>query len=937
LPPALFPAVLLVLRSTVWRTTRMPVLWIMLLLGLAGMASGQTPAPPDTLPSPADTLASDSLRPDTVAAPAKAPSGVDTLVNYSADSIDFDVIHRVTVLSGHALITYKDMRLEAERIEVNWDAQVLSATGVRDTVFNDSTRTEIDSVVWIGRPHFIQGPDDFYGDDIAYNMKTKIGRVRGGSTIYEDGRYYGRQFKRVSEDVVTVRSGKFTSCDRDPPHYHFASKELKVMIGKRVIGRPVILYFDDVPVLAVPYGIFPQQRGRTSGILIPTFGESASQGRFLRDIGYYWCISDYMDARTSIDYFEKFGILGRGGYRYTKRYVLNGNLDWDFNTQRQGTTRRRDFSITAAHNHQIDKNTRLAVSGRYVSNQSFNRSVGTVQDQLNQSVQSNATFSRSWDYWPWTMSANVGYTQNLTTNTWSATLPAMSFTHKTGQLFPPPQAPRGVRGAVVPREIEPPWYRAFTYSYNWIYRNELLLPRKFKEEGRRLGLVDLNGRQGGWTSILGNDSVSIFQKEGLIHTAGLSANARILRYLNLNPRLNLKSLWTRRGLEYGPDGKVLDRDNPSGFFQRTTFDLGGSMTTKLYGLAEKPLGIAASFRHIMTPSVGFTYRPDFSKNVWGYYRTVSLADGRSLTYDRFPASENISGAGDTPKGLSEFFSFGIDHLFQMKMGDPDQEKKFDLLSWSMGTGVDLRKDSVRWDDLRMSWRTGVPGHIVGPLQSLSLDVSTTHSLYQIPNRDRINKFFWERENAQWYAPLYLTNSNINVSFTIQPRNIGYFLGIGTARQPAAPDTTAPPDTLMVPFGGASGLNQKRPSPPPPRGMPGPTEASELYQMPFTLSVSLHQSHDYVGHSKTAGMSTRTSLNLSPNWSLDFDYSLDLDRRRVNNASVMVKRDLHCWEATFQWSPLGYMPGYFLRISLKSPQLHDVKIERHRGAGFGSYY
>lgn len=887
-----------------------------------------------------DSLLADSAAPDTLPA-RRADDGVDTLVKYSADEIDFDVLRRVTVLLGNAVITYKDMRIEAGRIEVDWDRQLLTASALADTAFLDSARTKIDTISFRGRPHFVQGADDFYGDEIAYNMKTRIGRVKGGTTTYEDGFYYGEQFKRISDDVLSVRGGNFTTCDADTPHYHFEAQTLKVIVGRRVIARPVVICFDDVPVLAAPYGIFPQQRGRTSGILVPTYGESASQGRFLRDLGYYWAISDYMDASSSFDYFEKFGILGRGAYRYNKRYVLSGETKFDFNTQRQGSARRRDYALSSTHSQTINRNTRLTASGRYVSNKAYVESVGTTTDRLTQTLQSNATLAKAWDNSPWTMSANMGYTQDLNTDKWTAVLPAISMTHKQGLLFPPPKAPRNIRGASAPRELTPPWYRAFSWNYAVVYRNELALPHAYREEGRRLGPLDLHGRQAAeFTPLRGDDTTSIFQKAGFVHNGGISANARILKYINLNPRISARALVTRRAVNYRAAGKVLDREDDSGLFQRTTFDLGSSASTKIYGMVRRPLGLAASFRHVMTPSAGFTYRPDFADEKWGYFKTVTLPDGRSHTFDRFPVSETVSSDGGTPQGLSERFNFSLDHLFQIKTREPregeeDRSKKFDLLAWTMGTGVDIKRDSLRWDNLAMSMRTSIPGTLIGPVQGLAFDVTTAHSFYDIEDGRRVRRFYWERDAAQWYAPLDLLNASGNMSFSIRANTLGELVGIG-GRATAAGDTAITwPDTLGMPQDLTQGLDRARSKPP--SGAAAGSEPSELYQMPLTINVNLRQSRDYVDGTTTSALGTRTSFSLTPRWELSLDYTLDLDSRAVRNASVFVTRDLHCWEATFQWSPLGYSPGYFLRISLRSPQLRDVKIERHRGSGYGGYF
>ncbi len=905
-----------------------------ILLITALISFAQEPQPPDSLRSiPSDTLSADSA-----VTTARKDDGVDTVVHYEANQIDFDVISRVTVLLGNARIEYKDMTLEAGRIEVNWDKQILRATAISDSIYKDSTSTFPDSVVLLGKPHFTQGVDDFYGDEIAYNMKTKIGRVIGGSTEYEQGFYYGEQFNRIADDVITARGGAFTSCDADTPHYHFAARDLKIIVGKRVLARPVFLFFDDVPVLAAPYGIFPQQKGRTSGIIVPTFGESSGQGRFLRDVGYYWAPSQYMDVISTIDYFERFGVLGRGEYRYAKRYWLTGSARYAFDTQRQGEQQHRDYSLAWAHNQTVNENTRLAVNGSYVSSERFYEDVGSIQDQLNQSVRSNATLSKSWYNSPWTFGANLGYEQNIRQETWNASLPSFTLNHKSGLLFPPPKPPKGIRNAAVPRENEPPWYRAFQWSYSVNYQNSLSLPHQFKEEGLRPAYTDSAGTRYPQQSIRGSDSLSIFQRDGFAHSGGISATARLFKYFNLNPRINSRHVWTRRTVHYeAVNDSLLDRQDAGGFFTRTTFDVGTSLNTKLYGTSVRPFGIGASFRHVMTPGVSFTYRPDFQDKKWGYYETVTLPDGRSLTYDRFSSTEMSANVGGTPVGMSQSIGIGLDQLFQMKTGDAEEgtEKKLDLLSVGSQTGLDLKRDSLKWNDLSTSLRTSVPTSIFGSIQGLAVDASMTHSPYARVGGQRVNTFFWEREDAAWYAPLELLNAALNVGFSVRAESVKQLLFLDRAQE-LPEDTSLAADTSALLLNTTVVPELGRNVPPSPAERQGIENRNELFDMPVSLRFNFRRSRDYVSGSSTSAMGANAQFSITPRWEMSFDYVLDLDRKIARNASVSIGRDLHCWEASLIWSPLGYRPGYFLRIGLKASQLQDVKIERHRGAGLRGY-
>ena len=879
----------------------------------------------------AGLLFAQEAEPDTTA----RRDGVDTVITYKADAIDFDVLTRTTILEGNAQINYKDMELTAGRIALNWDEQVMTATSTYDTFYVDSARTEIDTVLEVGKPHFKQGSEEFIGDEIAYNLKSKIGRVKGGRTVYQDGSYYGTQFKRISDDVLTVRHGEFTTCDLDVPHYHFGADILKIKVGERVVARPVYLYFDDVPVLALPYGIFPIQKGRTSGFITPVFGESAAQGRFLRNIGYYWATSDYMDVLGTMDYYEEKGFLGGSKFRYAKRYKLTGNVDLDFNTQRNDNARNRRWQISANHNHTIDQNTRIGASGSYVSDKSYLSDFGNVNEQLNQSVRSNATLSKSWNNSPWSASVNVGYTQNIRQETWSSTLPAIRLTHKQGRLFPAAKAPRGIRFATAPKESKEPWYRTFTWTYNASYSNDYSAPHTFLEQ------EVYPDSSGNLLTRYGGDSLTVRKRDGVGHQGGFSATARLLRYLNLNPSIGWQHVWTRKVVSYVPSDSVFLRRDDHGFFTRTTFDICSSASTKLYGLARYPFGIPAQFRHVMTPTVSFRYRPDFADKKWGYYESVYLPDGTELNYDRFRASDQSGVVGGTPAGLSEALSFSLGNLFQMKSGDPEEntEKKFDLLSANFSSGIDFKRDSLKWNDLSSSFRTSLPGKLIGPIEGVGLDLSTTHSFYERKGTRVVNKLFWERDDAQWYAPFDLLRASGSVDFSVRAERFADLFKFRSRQTQtgSAEDTLAYTELPLNPSEALRPLDDVELPPLPEAESESKSEEMRTFlDMPLTMRFNVRHARDYVNSTTTSTLGANFDGQLTPRWTVSTSYYFDLDRKIAQNAGVTITRDLHCWEASLNWSPLGYSPGYYLRIGLKSPQLRDVKIERNKGGNLRGF-
>jgi len=217
-----------------------------------------------------------------------SPSGIDSIVTYSAsDSIVYFLSDRTMYMHGKGTIDYKDLGLKAETIDINWITSTLHAQGAPDTADTSGKRS-------IGQPEMIDAGEIYHGSEISYNFKTKRGRIHTASTEIEQGFYYGDAIKRVDVNAMFVGGGRYTTCDLEHPHYYFASPEMKVTVKDKVVARPVYLYIADVPVFALPFGVFPNQRGRRSGIIPPAYGESA-RGRYLLHLGYYWAINDYMD------------------------------------------------------------------------------------------------------------------------------------------------------------------------------------------------------------------------------------------------------------------------------------------------------------------------------------------------------------------------------------------------------------------------------------------------------------------------------------------------------------------------------------------------------------------------------------------------------------------------------------------------------------------
>jgi len=215
-------------------------------------------------------------------------------------------------------------------------------------------------------PDLIDGAESYRGEKVAYNFKTKKGKISVGKTEIEDGYYRGEQIKRVATDVLFIEDGKYTTCDAEHPHYYFASPTMKMVVRDKIVARPIYLYIDDVPIFALPFGVFPTERGRRSGIIAPAYGES-NLGRYLVHLGYYWAINDYLDWKIYADGYTKGTWVLYSDLNYAVRYNFSGSINAS-HAKRFGGERgdpsysnQKEFRIHWGHNQEFDPTTRLVV------------------------------------------------------------------------------------------------------------------------------------------------------------------------------------------------------------------------------------------------------------------------------------------------------------------------------------------------------------------------------------------------------------------------------------------------------------------------------------------------------------------------------------------------------------------------------------------------
>ena len=300
-------------------------------------------------------------------------------VRYLGTEIVYDVDQGTVDVLGDADVTYKEMRLNADRVTFNSNTDRMRAEGA--PILND-------------------GKDRITGETMTYDLATRQGMVYEGRTNYERGFIYGEKVKKISENVLEVKHGTYSTCDLHETHYHFESAKMKVMLQDKVVARPVVFYIKHIPVLALPFYVFPIKAGRHSGFQLPQveFGSATNGGKFVRNLGYYWAINDYMDATAWYDYYQEQSWVAHGQYRYHKRYGFQGQISTSFEDQ-FGTGGSTNWNLIGSHYQTLGTNFALTAQADLTNSSQFRRDPelgNNVLMRIQRNLRSNLSLQRGW-------------------------------------------------------------------------------------------------------------------------------------------------------------------------------------------------------------------------------------------------------------------------------------------------------------------------------------------------------------------------------------------------------------------------------------------------------------------------------------------------------------------------------------------------------------
>lgn len=644
-----------------------------------------TKAAADSIPQRAytilpDTSLRDSLYKDTV---RKSKSALEEPVSYSAkDSITFDYTNSRAHLFGGSQVNYQNLQLTADDISLSLDSSLVHASGRPDSTGAIQ-----------GKPLFKQGEDEYEPDRISYNFKTRKAFISNVYTQEGEGFMQSREGKRDSSGVMYVQNGKYTTCDAEHPHFYVSLTRAKMHPGKNVIFGPAYLVVEDVPLpLAIPYGFFPFSSSYKSGFIMPTYGDETTRGFYLRDGGYYFAINDKVDLKVLGEFYTKgsWGLSAQTNYK--KRYRFGGNFYFSYQNTKEGEKNMPDYSVsksfklTWSHRQDAKANPTQTFSASVnFATSSYERNNLTSMynpESYTQSTRtSSVSYSKSFSKVGLTLSGTFNLSQNMRDSSISVTLPTLSISQSRFNPFKRKKAAGQER-----------WYEKIAMSYTGTLANSI----NTKEDK------------------LFHSSLVKDWRNGMRHQVPISASFSVLNYINVTPSFTFTDrMYTHKVMQgWDTERQDVQRDTVYGFYNVYNYNMSISANTKLYGMYRPMPWFGgkkiAAIRHVFTPTVSFSYAPDFSQSRFGFYDSYVKTDanGNVSTVRYSPFSGMMYGT--VGQGMTGSVTMDVANNIEMKVRtdkDSTGYRKISLID-ELGGSLSYNMAAKRrpWSDLNLRAR-----------------------------------------------------------------------------------------------------------------------------------------------------------------------------------------------------------------------------------------
>ena len=861
-----------------------------------------------TIYTDSNTWKKDTTKVDTM---PKSKSSLDAPVSYTAkDSITFDLLYNRANLFGNSHVGYQNLELTADVITIALDSSIVHAEGRKDSI------GEV-----IGKPLFRQGSEEYEPDRISYNFKTRRAFITNVYTKQGEGFMTTDESKRDSSGLMYLNGGKYTTCDAQHPHFYLKMSRAKVRPGKSVVFGPAHLVVEDVPLpLAVPYGFFPFSHSYQSGFIMPSYGDETERGFYLREGGYYFAINDYVDLKLVGDIYTK-GSWGLSlSSNYKKRYKFSGSLYLSFQKtvfEDKSQPSVSDFKITWTHRQDSKANpsSSFSASVNYAST-SYEKNNLTSRynpESYTQSTRtSSVSYSKTFEDLGLTLSGTFNLSQNLRDSMISVTLPTLNIT--LARLYP------FKRKHAVGKER---WYEKIAMSYTGTLQNSITT-KDYKLFKSNL-LKD-------W-------------RNGMKHQIPISATVQLFKYINLTTSFNFTDRMYMQKVrqDWDKDKQTVVRDTTLGFYNVYDYNLSLSLNTKLYGFYKPAKWAGGKFiqaiRHVFTPSVSFSYAPDFGSDSYGYYGSYQRTDrdgvpvGNPVTYSYYAGSLY----GTPSAGMRGNINMDISNNMEMKVAsksDSTGMKKVSLID-ELGASLsyNMAAKSRPWSDLSTRLRLKLS-------KNYTFSLNAVFATYAYEFDERGNVVVGDRTEWSYGRFGRFQGMSQNFSYTFNNETFkkirNKLLGLDTAKddndeEDEEDDDFTDPEMQNVDPDrerGKTGAKKNE------KGTQLDEDGYLKFQMPWSFTVSygvimrentsakINPKNMRYPYKFTHTLNFSGNVRISEGWNITFSSGYDFNYNRLSMTTASLSRDLHCFSMSCSMVLMPYRSFNF-NFQAEASALRDV--------------
>ncbi len=833
----------------------------------------------------------DTLQQDTSRRAQQGAGGLgDKVETYARDSTKYSKDRSIMYLYGNARVVYQSFELDAEFIRYDSKNNIIFASGLKD-----------EKGRYYGKPIFkMEGQGTSVADSLQYDTKTGKGKVYNTFTEQEGGFFSGGQSKKQPDDEIHVKGMTYSTCNL--PHPHFGIYITKGIVAEhQIITGPAYLKIEDIPIpLGLPFAFFPKPNKKASGIILPSVGEDATRGFFLRDAGYYLGINDYLDARIMGTIFTRGSYEANINSNYLKRYKYNGNINIAYASTRNGLEGtpeyepQKNFHINWTHSQNANANPGTVFSA-YVNagTSSYNRTTAAGNTYDVRAISQN-TLSSSISYGKtmgiFNLTAALGHSQEIQTKTISLTLPQVNLSMNTINPFDSKT-----------RVGEQKWFQKLTLGYSLQANNTVSTTED---------------------QLFSKDGFKRFQN-GFNHNIPISLPFNVAKYFNFNVNAQYNEQWHFQSVDQKllrlvgrPDS--LTYDTVQGFKRSGEYNVGIGMSTKIYNTAQfTNLGNFKALRHVMTPTFNLSYKPDFSDPRKGYYKELLYQDGSKAVDQNYPGRarrysvfERTLYSGPS-QGQQALLSFGLDNTVEAKIkSDKDT------------TGTGFRKLSIiQGLNFSGSYNFLAPAYKLSTISfsgrsqftdKLGINYNGTLNPYtvldSIDGSKRLqDKITIPRLTSFGFSFDYSLNAD---AFKRRNENIDR-VNDEVAKTGRTPEQDAQLQAIS-----------RDPN------------AFVDFNIPwnFAFAYSFQYSTSEVGTQAriTNALTFNGDFNLTPKLKVQFNSGYDFEQKDIALTNISIYRDLHCWDMSINWVPFGTYKSYSVTIKVKASILQDLKLSKQQG-------